>query len=111
MLLGADAAPGALLAEDGPPDVSAVGTEPLGPLLPPPRVSGAVGVRTSTLPPGVPASPRPRDFSPEPMAAGVLPGFDSLRLSHALNPSARTTIETVTHDRRRKRPGGVVETV
>ena len=40
-------APAELLPEEGPPDVSGVGTEPLKPLLPPPRASGAAGVCTS----------------------------------------------------------------
>lgn len=102
MLLGVDAGPagvvpGALLAEDGPPEVSGVGTEPLGPLLPPPSVSGAAGVRTSTLSLGVPASLRPLDVFPEPMAAGVLPGFDWLRLSQALSPNTPTRIEAASH--------------
>ncbi len=90
-------APGKLLSEVGPPEVSAVGFEPLKPLLPPPRLSGAEGVRTSTPSLGVPASLRPLDLLPEPMAAGLLPGFDSLRLSQALSPSTTTRIEAVIH--------------
>ncbi len=58
-------APGELLPEDGPPDVSAVGTDPLNPLLPPPRASGATGVRTSISVLGGRAS-LPRSHPPSP---------------------------------------------
>ena len=102
-------APGKLLFGVGPPDVSAVGTDPLGPLLPPPVVSGAVGERTSASLLGVLASLRLFDVLPEPTAAGELPGLDSLRLSHALKPSARTTMHTVLHGRRSERPLNGIE--
>lgn len=74
-------APLPVLPEDGAPEVSGTAGTPADPELPPFRVSGAAGVLTSTPLLGVPASERPLEVLPEPTAAGVLPGFDSLRRS------------------------------
>ena len=82
-----------VLPEDGAPDVSGIGPTPADPELPPLRVSGATGVLTSTPLLGVPASDRPFDVLPEPTAAGVLPGLDSLRRSQP----ARATTATSPH--------------
>lgn len=71
--------------------MSGIGGMPLKPLLPPPRVSGAVGVRTSTLLLGAPSPARPLAVSPEPLAAGEL---DSLRRSQALSPALTTSNKT-----------------
>lgn len=67
--------------------MSGTGATPADPELPPLRVSGAAGVLTSTPLLGVPASERPFDVLAEPMAAGVLPGLDSLRRSQPARAS------------------------
>ena len=92
--------PGELLPDEGAPDVSGIGFMPAEPLLPPPRLSGAEGVLTSTPLLGVPASERPLLLVPEPTAAGVLPGLDSLRRSQPLSPSTRSeAVMTLAADR------------
>lgn len=82
--------PGELLPDVGAPEVSGIGPTPAEPLLPPPRLSGAEGVLTSTPLLGVPASERPLLLVPEPTAAGVLPGLDSLRRSQPLSINNRS---------------------
>jgi hypothetical protein len=77
-----------VLPVDGAPEVSGTGATPAEPELPPLRVSGATGVLTSTPLLGVPASLRPFDVLPEPTAAGVLPGLDSLRRSQPASAAA-----------------------
>jgi len=79
-----------VLPEDGAPEVSGIGATPADPELPPLRVSGAAGVLTSTPLLGVPASERPFDVLPEPTAAGVLPGLDSLLRSQPARASTAT---------------------
>jgi hypothetical protein len=90
-------APGELVPDDGAPEVSGVGIDPLKPLLPPPRASGAVGVRTSTPLLGVSASLRPLEVLPEPIAAGLAPGLDSLRRSQAVAIKAKRTAKNTWH--------------
>jgi hypothetical protein len=80
-----------VLPVDGAPDVSGIGATPADPELPPLRMSGAAGVLTSTPLLDVPASERPFDVLPEPTAAGVLPGLDSLRRSQPARANAATS--------------------
>jgi len=98
-------APGGMLAVEWPPDVSGVGATPAGPVLPPLRISGAAGVLFSTPLLAVPASDRPLEVLPEPTAAGLLPGLDSLRLSQpaVLRRAAATAMQS--HGMRPWRPG------
>ena len=81
-----------VLPDDGAPEVSGIGATPADPELPPLRVSGATGVLTSTPLLAVPASERPFDVLPEPTAAGVLPGFDSLLRSQPARATTATTL-------------------
>jgi hypothetical protein len=83
-------APAELPPVEGAPDVSGVAADPLKPLLPPPRLSGAAGVRTSTPldePACEPALPLALPVA-DPALAGVLPGLEVLCLSHPPKDSA-----------------------
>ncbi|MDB5932404.1 MAG: hypothetical protein JWR60_4111 [Polaromonas sp.] len=89
-------APGDMLPEEGPPEVSGTGATPAAPVLLPPRASGAAGVATSVPVLGLPASVRPLELVPEPTAAGELPGLDSLRLSQPASDRAANMMQADT---------------
>ena len=104
-------APGELLPEEGTPEVSGMGATPLEPLLPPPRLSGAAGVRTST-PLEVPGCGLlPPLLVPEPVFAGMLPGWEVLCLSHPASDSAATRAATPSKEECKMRLTAEIETV
>jgi hypothetical protein len=89
-------APGELLPDDGAPEVSGIAGTPLEPLLPPPRLSGEAGVRTSTPPADPAAVPA---FFELAFPAGLL-AVESGLLPQAASPSAKIS----TADSKENRP-------